>query len=243
MKKFIIFLWILYIFSFISAYAQNKEAQDEEKITKISITIEDTKELIPDFLEITVKVNVTTEKEIDAINILGEVDKSLRNLGFEYEGGKYSVEKNCWWEGNIRKCLGYKGSICYIFELKQPSDQNKIFEILSDFKEEYSKEMEFSVSEPKWIVSKKNLHEVEEELKIGIIDIAKNYAQKFSEKLGKSCDITNINYEVKRPLWGELFLKGAVVPSIMPEAVVEAPEPKKEEKMISVKASVKISCK
>lgn len=183
MKKFIIFLWkfiiflcILYIFSFISVYGQNKEVRDKEKITKIFMKIEDTKELIPDFLEIEVKVNVTTEKEIDAINILGKVDKSLRNLGFEYEGGRYSVEKNCWWEGNIQKCLGYKGSIYYTFGLKELSDQNKIFEILSNFKEKYSKQIEFSVSEPKWIVSKKNLYEVEEELKIEIIDITKNFS-------------------------------------------------------------------
>uniref|UniRef100_A0A7C4AIJ0 DUF541 domain-containing protein n=1 Tax=Thermodesulfovibrio aggregans TaxID=86166 RepID=A0A7C4AIJ0_9BACT len=237
MKKLMIILFTTFLLSFTSAFAQ-----DDEKMTKVSITLEEAKELIPDILNMTVGVNVNTAKEVDAINMLGAVDKSLRNLGFEYRGGKYSVYKNCWWEKNKQKCSGYKGSIHYVFELKEPSEQNKILEILSNFKEKYGEKMDFTVSEPEWIVSKKNLRKVEEELKIEIIDTAKNFAKKVSEKLNKACNLTSIDYDIRRPSWWwreydeGIFLKSA-------KTMIEAPEPKKEEKTVSVKASVRMVCR
>jgi hypothetical protein len=76
----------------------------------------------------------------------------LRNLNLAYKGGKYSVYKNAVEKGKQR-CTGYKGSIEYLFELKNAASQNQIFEASRKFKEEYGEkmsleEMNFSVSQP-----------------------------------------------------------------------------------------------
>jgi len=42
-----------------------------------------------------IEINVSTSKETEAVNMLGELDKSIKKLGIEYSGGKYSVYKNC----------------------------------------------------------------------------------------------------------------------------------------------------
>ncbi|MGB9823154.1 MULTISPECIES: SIMPL domain-containing protein [Thermodesulfovibrio] len=234
MKKLLIIFITFFVLIATSTYAQDD--------TTVFIILEEVKELIPDILSLSVGVNVNTSKEVDAVNILGAVDKSLKNLGFEYRGGKYYVTKNCWWEENKQKCSGYKGSIHYLFELKEPSQQNKIFQELANFKEKYGEKMDFIVSTPEWTVSKKNLRNAEDALKIEIIGNAQNFAKKVSEKMGKTCSLTSIDYDIRRPSW---WWKEEEVSYMMKttKSMVEAPEPKKEEKTVSVKASVKMICR
>lgn len=231
MKKTIFLSIILALFC-TYAYAQDKD----ENITKVSIILEQTREIVPDILSMSLYVNVTTPKEIETINALGAIDKAIRNLNLDYKGGKYSVYKRCWWEKDRQKCQGYRGSSGYIFELKDATAQNQIFEMMERFKEKYGEEMNFTVSEPQWIVSKKNTTKVEDELKLEIIDTAKDFSEKVSKKLGKTCYISNIDYEIRRPSYGPepIFLK---------TKSIEAPEPKKEELVIGVKVGVKLNCK
>ncbi|WP_028845655.1 SIMPL domain-containing protein [Thermodesulfovibrio thiophilus] len=231
MKK-TIFLSIILALFFTCAYAQDKY----EKITNVSIILEQTKEIEPDILAMRLEVSVITPKETETINILGAIDKAIKNLNLDYKGGKYSVYKRCWWEKDKQKCQGYRGEIEYIFELKDANAQNQIFETLERFKDKYGEEMNFTVSEPQWIVSKKNTAKIENELKLEVIDTAKDFSEKVSKKLGKTCYISNLDYEIRRPSYGAepIFLK---------TKNIEAPEPKKEELVIGVKVSVKLNCK
>lgn len=224
--------------SSINIYAEDKDYD----VTRISITLEERKELSPDILNMTLTINVIATKEAEVINILGSIDKSIRSFNLKYSGGSYSVYKNCWWEKDRRKCHGYKGDMSYSFELKEAKEQNKILEAMDSFKEQFVEKMNYTVSNPQWLISEKKAKAEENELKIQVIDSAKEFAKKASEKLSKICSITSINYDVRRPyLWeSPVLMKSAPV---MEKAVIEAPEPKKEEKSLSVRATVGFICR
>jgi hypothetical protein len=198
-----------------------------------------------DIYVISISVNVNSIQEAETIKILGNVDKSIKNLHLNYKGGKYNVYRNCWWEKGKEKCSGYKGNVYYYFELEKPEQQNKILETLTDLQEKYQDKVSLTISNPTWTVSKKNLKMAEEELKLEIIDTAQSFSKKISEKIGKICRITEINYDVRRPpIWypfrdEDIMLKSATRES---KISLEAPTPVKEEKTISVKTSITLIC-
>jgi len=240
MKKVMIFTIVFIIFLSISnAFSEPVYS------TKVYITLEETKELIPDIYVISISVNVNSIQEAETIKILGNVDKSIKNLHLNYKGGKYNVYRNCWWEKGKEKCSGYKGNVYYYFELEKPEQQNKILETLTDLQEKYQDKVSLTISNPIWTVSKKNLKMAEEELKLEIIDTAQSFSKKISEKIGKICRITEINYDVRRPpIWypfrdEDIMLKSATRES---KISLEAPTPVKEEKTISVKTSITLIC-
>lgn len=212
----------------------------EDRSTVVAITLEDTREIVPDILHMNVEVNVSAQKEMEVINILGEVDKTLRSLNISYKDGRYHVEKRCWWEKEKRKCSGYNGSIRYVFELKEPSEQNIIFEAVERIKDRYGEQLSYAISDPSWIVSKKELKRLDDELKLSIIDTVKDFSERVGKRLDKVCSITSIDYEMKRPVIFEdyPYYKGITAM----KKGIEAPEPKREEKTISVKASVRLRC-
>jgi uncharacterized protein YggE len=240
MKKVMIFTILFIIFLSISnAFSEPVDS------TKVYITLEETKELIPDIYVISISVNVNSIQEAETIKILGNVDKSIKNLHLNYKGGKYNVYRNCWWEKGKEKCSGYKGNVYYYFELEKPEQQNKILETLTDLQEKYQDKVSLTISNPTWTVSKKNLKMAEEELKLEIIATAQSFSKKISEKIGKICRITEINYDVRRPpIWypfrdEDIMLKSATRES---KISLEAPTPVKEEKTISVKTSITLIC-
>lgn len=237
MKKLALLIVCLSLFLVtLSASAQEKDYE----FTRIFIILEEGKELTPDILNMTLGVNVTAPKESDAINILGAVDKAIRGLDLKYSGGSYSVYKYCWWERDRRKCSGYKGEVGYSFELKDAKEQNRILEVMDEFKEKYGEKLNYTVSHPQWLISGKKIKTTENELKYGIIDTAMDFAKKISEKLGKTCSISSIDYDVRRPIiWDVPIYKSMT----MEKAAIEAPEPKKEEKSVNVKASIKFICR
>lgn len=237
MKKIaFLILTLLFITGLASVYAEEKEYE----FTRIFITLEERKELTPDILNMTLSANVTTQREAEAVNMLGEVDKAIRALNIKYSGGSYSVYKNCWWEKNKTKCSGYKGDIGYSFELREAKEQNRILEAIDALKEKYGEKMDYTVSHPQWLISSKNAKSAENELKYGIIDTAKDFAKKAGEKLGKTCSISSIDYDVRRPfIWEPPIYKSMTMEKVM----MEAPEPKKEEKTVNVKASVRFICR
>jgi len=238
MKRMILLIgFCIFVLGLTSLYAEEKDYD----ITRISITLEERKELMPDILSMTVGVNANAAKEAEVINILGAVDKAIRVLNLNYKGGSYSVYKNCWWEKDKRKCSGYKGEIGYSFELKDSKEQNKILEVIDEFKEKYGEKLNYTVSHPQWLISEKKAKETENELKLEMIDTAINFAKKAGEKLGRKCSLSNINYDVRRPIWEPpVFYKAA---PMMEKAMIEAPEPKKEDKVVNIKASVNFVCK
>jgi len=240
MKKVMIFTIVFIIFLSISnAFSEPVDS------TKVYITLEETKELIPDIYVISISINVNSVQEAETIKILGIVDKSIKNLHLNYKGGKYNVYRNCWWEKGKEKCSGYKGNVYYYFELEKPEQQNKILETLTELQEKYQDKVSLTISNPTWTVSKKNLKIAEEELKLEIIDTAQSFSKKISEKIGKICHITEINYDVRRPpIWypfrdEDIMLKSATRES---KISLEAPTPVKEEKTISVKTSITLIC-
>ncbi|WP_353683649.1 SIMPL domain-containing protein [Thermodesulfovibrio sp. 3907-1M] len=236
MKKLTLLVLSLLFITVTASYAEEKEYE----ITRIFITLEERKELMPDILNMTLSVNVNTQKEAEAVNMLGVVDKAIRGLNVKYSGGSYSVYKNCWWEKNKTKCSGYKGDIGYSFELKEAKEQNRILDAIDALKEKYGEKMDYTVSHPQWLISTKNAKAAENELKYEIIDTAKDFAKKAGEKLGKICSISSIDYEVRRPYFWDLPVYKSMN---MEKAMMEAPEPKKEEKTLNVKASIRFICR
>ncbi len=242
MVKTILFLVGLFmIFGAFYADANEKEPPS----TVISITLEGRKAFEPDTLIMNLQIKANTSAESEAINIFGSIDKTVRNLNVDYTGGKYSVAKYCWWEKERKRCAGYKGELNYIFKLKELNEQSKIFEAVEKFKDKYGEKINYAVSEPYWIISKEQIRAVEEELHYSIIDIAKNFAKKVSEKLEKSCSISRINYDIDRSRWWGWWRDdiGLYYTGFKTYEKIEAPEPKKEDRTISVKASVDLQCK
>lgn len=237
MRRMILLIgFCIFVLGLTSLYAEEKDYD----ITRISITLEERKELMPDILSMTVGVNANAAKETEVINMLGSIDKAIRVLNLNYKGGSYSVYKNCWWEKDKRKCSGYKGELGYSFELKDSKEQNKILEVIDEFKEKYGEKLNYTVSHPQWLISGKKIKTTENELKYGIIDTAKDFAKKAGEKLGKTCSISSIDYDVRRPYFWEAPVYKSMT---MEKSAIEAPEPKKEEKSVNVKASVRFICR
>lgn len=241
MKKIIFLITIfIYLLPLNNAFSEQKDS------TRVYITLEETKDLIPDIYTISIAVNVNSIQEAEVIKILGDVDKSIKNLRLNYKGGKYEVYRNCWWEKGKEKCSGYKGNVYYYFELEKPEQQNKILETLTDLQEKYQDKVSLTISNPTWKVSKKNLKIAEEELKLEIIDAARAFSKKVSEKIDKFCHITDINYDVKRPpIWYPFRDENIMLKSATRESKIslEAPTPVKEEQTISVKTSITLLCK
>ncbi|MDI1471033.1 hypothetical protein QI155_00580 [Thermodesulfovibrio sp. 1176] len=237
---------ILFVIIFTILFTGNNAFSEQKDSTKVYITLEEAKDLIPDIYTLSIAVNVNSIQEAEVIKILGNVDKSIKNLRLNYKGGKYNVYRNCWWEKGKEKCSGYKGNVYYYFELEKPEQQNKILETLTDLQEKYQDKVSLTISNPTWTVSKKNLKIAEEELKLEIIDTAQTFSKKMSEKIGKICHITDINYDVKRPpIWypfrdENIMLKSATTES---KISLEAPTPVKEDQSISVKTSITLICK
>lgn len=231
-----IILFIVFFILFVASTSLYAEEKDYE-LTRISINLEERKELAPDILSMTVEVNANAEKEAEVINILGGIDKALRTLNLNYKGGSYSVYKNCWWENYRRKCSGYRGKLKYFFELREAREQNKILEVIEEYKEKYGEKMNYTVSHPQWLISETKVKDTEKELKLEIINTAMDFAKRVGEQLGKKCSISSIKYDVRSPIWEPPGFY------IMEKAVIEAPEPKKEDKVVSVKASVGLVCR
>ncbi len=219
------------IFTVNQVYANSSESSEK---TEISVILEEKKEILPDTFALGLEIIAIMDTEVKAINIIGSVDKTLRDLGFDYKGGKYWVYQNCWWEKNKRKCSGYKAIVEYLFLLKNPSFQNKILKILEKFKQKYRGSFKFKIYRTDWIVSEKKMDRLKDELRLKIIKKAKDFLIKVSSALGKSCDIKSIDYNV-----------GLHYPSYLPTKSkgLEAPEPKKEEKTVNIKAKVILICK
>lgn len=240
MKVFLVLLTIFLLVPIYPSLGQAKEDLKETDRTVITITLEERKELMPDTLSLNLLVSAKADKEAEVLNMLGGVDKSLRALKFDYSGGSYLVSKNCWWEKDRHKCVGYKGELNYLFRLKEAKEQNKILETVDEIKEKYGEKLSYSVSSPQWSISEKKIREAEEELKIKLIDSAKEFLKTVSNRLGRSCNISEINYDIRRPYFEQsIMLKAAP----MREALsIEAPETKKEERTVSVRAQVRLFC-
>ncbi|GAB6182329.1 hypothetical protein [Thermodesulfovibrio hydrogeniphilus] len=238
MKHFL-FIFIVFLLLPLITYADEQMNKTEDLKTKVLITVEEKQEIIPDLLTVPVEISALGAKESDVLNILGAVDRKVRNIGISYRGGNYNVYRNCWWEKDRQKCSGFKGEVRYIFELVSPEGQSKIFNALEPFKEKYGNEMRYSISNPSWIVSEKTLNQEENKLKITIIDRIKDFGKTLSSKLEKQCKVTLINYNVQRPTFPFPVYKAMAAES---DRVIP-PEPRREEKTIAVNTTVEYVCK
>lgn len=240
MKVFSVFLAIFLLVSIYPYLGQAREELKETDRTVITITLEERKELMPDILSLNLSCSAKADREAEVLNMLGHVDRTLRALKFDYSGGSFSVYKNCWWEKDSRKCVGYKGDVNYLFRLKDAKEQNKIIETVDEIKEKYGEKLSYSVSSPQWSISEKKFRESEEELKLRIIDSVKEFLKTVSGRLGRSCSISEINYDIRRPFFEQPYMLKAA--TMRDAQAIEAPEPKKEERTVSVRAQVRFFC-
>lgn len=227
MRKFI--LCLLFLLSF--GFSQDKDMQ----AINISLTLQEEEALTPDVLKVDISINAHGNKEADVVGMLGEIDRTIRSLGLEYSGGNYWVQKNCWWEEGKRKCKGYLGELRYSFRLQRAWDQNRLLDALDGLKEKFGEAINYAISQTIWIVSEIKIRDLEERLRLRLLDRAKDFATKVSKKLGKECHIQNVNYEYVSPIRGGrdfMALKSS-----------QAPEPRMEDIFISVRAVVGFVCR
>lgn len=222
-----------------------EDKSEEHKITRIYITLEERKEIEPDKLLLKVEITAKKQREGEVINLLGAIDKEIRALKLDYKGGSYSVNKNCFLEKNKWRCIGYLGNLIYSFYLKEPREQNQVLEILEAFKEKEGGSLEYHVSDPTWIISEKLYKEKERELKLEILSTAVEFGKQAGERLGRRCVISKIDYEIRGfyfPLPYRPILKSSGLEMEKAGPSIEAPEPKKDEKAIHIKAQVSYVC-
>lgn len=235
-KTLLLCIGLLSLFNVSEALSETNV--DSKNLTKVSISLEHKKEVQPDVLSLRINIKIKADKEIEAINILGDVDKRIRKLGLDYKGGNYGIEQNCWWTTRKEKvCKDVNGHISYNFELKDYKEQNNLYETLSKVTEIYPN-LTFEVSEPVWIASQKVIDKVQNEIKLELIEKAQDFRGALTEKLGKTCRITSIS-----------FSTGRYIPIVFQDMMlstqasnIEAPEPKRDEKTIEVLASVDYLC-
>ncbi|MCS7149320.1 MAG: SIMPL domain-containing protein [Caldimicrobium sp.] len=237
--KILIGITLLLIFFISDLNAQ--ERVPEDKVTRIYLTFEQKVDIQPDLLQMNLHLTSKADKEAEVVNALGDIDKAIRALGIDYSGGKYSVEKNCFYEKNKWKCVGYIGNLHYYFKLTNPKEQNKILEAIESVKEKLGDKVEYSVDQPQWVVTEKQTKRLEKNLQMDLISQAAEFAKEVGEKIGRKCSIFSIDFDMSRGilLYSPVFLKSAerrAAPSI------EAPEPKKDDKVINVKAKVNMIC-
>lgn len=243
LRILLVFVWVWFSFtSLASGQEPKKESKKELELTNISLTFSERKALSPDVLTLGVNLSVTGATEIEALNLLEEVDKQVRKTKVDYKGGRYSVYKNCWWEKEKRKCSGYKGDMSYIFEFTDPKAQVEIIEALEEVKTKYGEKISYSLYNPEWIVSPKTIREAEENLKLEIIDTILNFTKRLETKLKKTCFISHINYGIDRPMF-EIYRPGVLKSGAFERTSPEPPQPKKEDKEIQIKVLTDIVCK
>lgn len=234
LKTFFLLIGVLFL---IPSVALSQESS--QKIT-LFVTVEESKDILPDVLSLPVSVEVTGYREARVVNTLEKIDRAIKKLALTYKGGTYSVVKRCWWEEGKQHCFGYRGTVYYNFELPDAEAQSRVMDTIVRLQKRYGNNVTFTVSEVTWIVSEAFLKKTEEELKMQIIDSANEVTKKLSAKLNRTCIIQEINYEFNRfpvfyPYYKELL-------EAKKTKEIKTPEPVRDERTISVKALVKVVC-
>ncbi len=234
-KPWFIALLIILFTGTATIYADDTPKR-ENKLVIIS-PVEASRSIMPDMYVFSVSVSVISDSEGKALNLLGELDKKVRELGLRYKGGGYSVNKNCWWSENRQVCDGYKGHVYYLFEMKDPSKQNKVLQLLSNYKKESRGEIDISISNTTWKVSGKTIKKVEEALKFEVITNSIEFARKVGEQLKMACTINEINFQPRpTPVY-------PMYRTMLKEKSIEAPAPAKGERTVTVRAELKVLCR
>lgn len=227
------------LFFYSRAQADAVESSESDRYTRITITLEDERELFPDVLNLNISLTAKASKEADVINILGEVDRVVRDLGFDYSGGTYHVTKNCIWEKDKLRCSGYKGELSYTFRLKDPNGQNRVIETVSRFKDRYGEKVSYTISNPFWSIDRKRQKEVVNILRIELIKKAQDFAGEVSKALKGPCSVSRVDFDTVLPHKVYPPIRGA---ELAVTGSVEAPQPKAEEQTVSVRARVELVC-
>lgn len=227
MKRFLIVLVLTFQFAF---------GEPVESI--VILTIDEEEEIVRDTLVMPVYIEVLSNREIEVISILGEIDGQIKNASIEYKGGSYSVYKNCVWEKDKMKCSGYKGNLHYNFQLADANLQSKIIQIVDNAQQKYQTKVNYTISEPFWSVSGKKIKDIQNSLKIKILDKAVEFKNFLGKKMNKSCDIAEINFEqLFRPVYKPIPME------TLSAQRVETPQPKQDTETIYLRALVKYRCK
>ncbi len=186
--------------------------------------------LKPDLLEVSVEITTTGNSEWEVLNTLSAVDNGIKMLNLRYKGGKYIVLPIKIWDEKVHRYRfeGFEGKVIYTFELKNPSDQRRIFYLLDNIKKNYP--IRYSVRWVDWVVSHKRLEKVKEELKKELLKEAYQRAEEYGKILGKRCSIKSLSFrEWVKPYPSTTKVQGIVIP-------------KREEKRLKVTASVVYNC-
>ncbi|QER41496.1 hypothetical protein F1847_01605 [Thermodesulfobacterium sp. TA1] len=240
--RVLIFLGITGLFfGLIKDLANAETKKPQPKITTVSTSLKEKKEVVPNLLKLAIEISTQPlPKEVDVINLLGAIDKKIKGLGLNYQGGRYNLYKHCQWIENQQICDGYKGNLSYLFELKDLNDQTKVYSLLNEVKKDYGNTFEFSVTNSYWSIAEKDLEAVIEGLKLNLITKAMKFAEKVSNTLNKTCYITTLNLDQRNE--GIIIQKAFSLKSFPEEKEkIEAPSPKREQ-TIEVSAYVVLSC-
>jgi len=206
--------------------------------TTLTFTLEREEAVEPEVMNLilTVKTVKPTEKEV--LNTLGVVDSEIKKLSLEYEGGRYSVYKNCIWERWKTKCSGYAGSMRYVFKFTDPEKQSVLFSALETLKEEKRVDFEYNVENQNWVAEREVLEKVRKQLILKTISEVRNFVKEIEKTLGsEKCVLSEVNFDEHFERFFPAMMKA------VPEAEVAPPVPKKERQRVFVRARVKIECR
>ncbi|WP_028841384.1 hypothetical protein [Thermodesulfobacterium hveragerdense] len=235
----VVIAWGTFLLNQGLVYAETKSSHT--KITTVSTSLKEKKEIIPNVLKLAVEASTQPlPKEIEVINLLGTIDKKVKDLGVKYQGGRYNIYKNCQWIKDKQVCYGYKGFLSYVFELKDPNEQTKVYSMFEEAKKMYGDKLDFSVTNTYWTITEKDLETITEELKLTLITKAIKFAEKVSTTLNKSCHITTLNLDQRSE--GIVIPKASFIRSFSEEKTTIEPPSPKQEQTVELSAYVVLSC-
>jgi len=218
----------------------NLQAETTEKQfqTVLTFTLEREELIEPETMNLTLTVRTVKPAEKEVLNTLGIVDSEIKKLSLGYEGGKYSVYKNCVWERGKMKCSGYAGNVRYVFKFTDPEKQSVLFSALEALKEEKRVDFEYDVENQNWVAEREVVEKAKKQLILKTISEVKDFMEEVEKVLGSGrCVLSEVNFDEHFERFFPAMMK------TVPEVEVAPPVPKKEKQRIFVRARVKVECK
>jgi len=185
--------------------------------------------LKPDIYQIYLLVKTVGKTEEEVLNTLSALDNGIKMLSINYNGGYYQILPIKVWDEKLKRYRqeGFEGSVLYVFKLRKPDKQKRIFQLLENIKKNYP--ISYSVVEENWAVSNEVLKQIKEKLKAELLREAKLKAKEYGKILKKRCDLKKLHFEE----YGT---------PISPYPTLKVITPKKENKVVKIEASVVYEC-
>jgi len=238
-----LYLLLIVLLSFIPLFLSGRsnlwaETTEKRSQTVLTFTFEREASIEPEKINLVVTIRTVKPTEREVLDTLGIVDSEVKKLSLEYDGGRYSVYRNCIWERGKVKCSGYTGSVRYTFKFDDPEKQGILFSALETLKEEERIDFEYGVESQNWMAEREVVEKAKKQLILKTISEAEDFVKEIEKALGsEKCVLSEINFDEHFERFFPLMAKA------VPEGQVTPPVPKKEKQKVFVRARIKVECK